>query len=207
MNWNDFAKEVHQVAVEHGWWEKRPSFAEITVMIHTELSEAVEEYRLGRPMLYYPCNAGGLCEYDKPGDVRMDCGSRVFDPKRPEIMCKAKSDKPCGVAVELADCILRILDMMAEAGVDIDAEMGFNPAYKDVIQTIALCHVQISEAYIHAPRTEDCPPPDGVYTRLLVCVETIMQWARINNVPMEAIIQIKNKYNKTRQFRHGGKKL
>ncbi len=207
MNWNEFAKEVHQCAVDHGWWEKRPSFAEVAVMLHSELSEAVAEYRAGRPMLYHPCNAGGACEDDRPAEERMDCGSRVRDPKHPEISCKAKSDKPCGVAVELADCILRILATLAEAGVDINAEMGFSPAYEGVIQTIALCHVRISEAYIHALRGEDHPPMEATYTHLIMCVEMILDWAKQNNVPMETILQIKHKYNKSRPYRHGGERL
>lgn len=50
MKFGEFAKEVHQNAVDHGWYEAERSVAEIFALIHSEWSEALEEYRAGRPM-------------------------------------------------------------------------------------------------------------------------------------------------------------
>ncbi len=203
MNWNEFAKEVHQLAVEKGWYDPKPSFAAIAVNFHCELSEAVEEYRKGMPMLYYPCNAGGLCEDDKAPAERMDCGSRVYNPETPEIPCKAKSKKPCGVAVELADCILRIMDTLAAERVNIDSILclGLNCPPNDLAAVIAKCHALVSKAYMVGG------VENGFLDPLLDCIELILDWAAQNGVDMESVLRAKHEYNKTRPCRHGGKKL
>lgn len=192
MNWNEFAADVHQVAVDHGWWEKAPSFVDVIVMCHTELSEAVEAYRKGCPMVY--CEAretNAACE--DPGCAGIDC-LKEFPGRKPE-----------GVAVEMADCILRILDWSAASGVDIDAVIGFTPSYYDVIRTIARCHYLISQAYVQTTVLVGSAPTAN--SRLLMCLESIMDWASTHDVDMEAILRAKHEYNKTRPYRHGGKAL
>ena len=117
MTINEFAAEVHKNAVDHGWWEGERTFPEIVVLIHSEVSEALEEYRDGKPLLYFPCNAGGVCCEE---DGSAHCGSRPYDPENPNARCSAQSKKPEGIAAELADVIIRVLDYCAYAGIDIE---------------------------------------------------------------------------------------
>lgn len=113
MNINELAKEVHENAVAHGWWEKPPTLPEALRLIHAELSEALEEYREGNPLIYgtcalaaEDCKFSGVCDrVGRPGE-----GEGIDGPCKPE-----------GIAVELADVILRTLDLMAALGVDVDA--------------------------------------------------------------------------------------
>ena len=113
MNINELAKEVHENAVAHGWWEKPPTLPEALCLIHAGLSEALEEYREGNPLIYgtcalaaEDCKFSGVCDrVGRPGE-----GEGIDGPCKPE-----------GIAVELADVILRTLDLMAALGVDVDA--------------------------------------------------------------------------------------
>ena len=40
MNLNEWAKVIHENAVNHGWWEEEKSFGEVIALCHAELSEA-----------------------------------------------------------------------------------------------------------------------------------------------------------------------
>lgn len=191
MKMNDFARDVHINAVEHGWWEDARSFGEIIALCHSELSEALEEFRANRPMLWYE--------------------TFVNSDGEPVVA----SDKPEGIAVELADCIIRILDwfgkeelapdaLIAEAGQYMMCDVPV-PVYASSIgDRIARWHLLLSLAYSCWSRAS------GTYAsalRMALCIREIMEWAGAYGVDMESILLRKHAYNRTRPYRHGGKAL
>lgn len=113
MNLNELAKEAHQISVEHGWWEKEPSFGDLVALMHSELSEALEEYRAGRPMVWHVC-----CFPDPETQRECEMNDRCKCNKE---TCKFRDRKPEGIAVELADCIIRILDWAGKEGMDMES--------------------------------------------------------------------------------------
>lgn len=106
---NDLACRINSNAREHGFWDTDRNMGEMLMLAVSELSEALEEHRLGKPAVYYP--------HHRPGCAVSD--HRVYGMPGDEPDCTC-TPKPEGVAVELADCIIRCLDTLHSLGVDID---------------------------------------------------------------------------------------
>lgn len=108
MSLNELAKSIHENAVKHGWWDEERSFPEIVALCHSELSEALEEYRNQRPMEYVD---------DFENNTRITV---------PDFFC---GNKPEGIAVEMIDYIIRILDWCGKENIDVDAMLARKHEY------------------------------------------------------------------------------
>ncbi|HBR08016.1 MAG TPA: hypothetical protein DD735_03840 [Clostridiales bacterium] len=100
MEIRKFQEEVHKNAKAHGWWEEERSFGDLIALCHSELSEALEEYRNG--------HAPTLTYYTQQPD-----GTKKME----------------GIPSELADVIIRVLDMAEHYGIDIEAALAEKHAY------------------------------------------------------------------------------
>lgn len=202
MELNKFATEVHQNAVEHGWWEEERTFGEIIALCHSELSEALEEFRAGRPMVWQHCTAA-----DGKPCISEGCG----DWEDGICELNALGEKPEGIAVEMADCIIRILDYMGKKKADVDRLVAEAETLDDMSDAnnvgdlIADLHLTLSIAYLRGKEGGN-----GCYFSLILmaaCIVEIRHWAEKNGVDMDEILRLKHEYNKGRPYRHGGKVL
>lgn len=79
-------EDIHQNAIKHGWYDEPIAFGELIALCHSELSEALEDFRNNR----------------KIKKIWLD-----------------EKGKPCGVPTELADLIIRVLDLCGHYDIDI----------------------------------------------------------------------------------------
>lgn len=98
-----YQKECYATAKEKGWHDadKNGSFVEKLCLLHAEISEAVEEYRKG------------------------------FDPDAIYFASSSENpiEKPEGVAIELADVFIRLMDTCEEYGIDLERAVEIKMEY------------------------------------------------------------------------------
>lgn len=173
QEWRNLCKDIHENAVNHGWWETERPRDETYAMIHSEVSEALDEYRNAKEMVY-------------------------FD-----------GDKPEGIAVELMDMVIRIIDYLQhdKAAVleyrSIDQILGRCPFACQIDFTmtrlVAYLHQNISMAFMNVGDKHN-------EQRLLInAISAAMNWCDANGADPISVIETKHAYNITRPYRHGGK--
>lgn len=123
MSLNELAKQINKTAREHGFWEADRNFGEMLALIHSEVSEALEEHRSGNPNVWYLHDKSCRLVEENPA-------INMFKSTWNEPTCSC-IPKPEGTAVELADALIRILDTMHSLDVDIDKVVSHKMQYND----------------------------------------------------------------------------
>lgn len=95
---NEMGRQFNELAREKGWYEpgKEKTFLEDMMLVVSEISEAVEDYRAGLPL------NETQYKFKTPAD-EVD-----------------GTPKPNGIPSELADAVIRILEVAYNHGIDMD---------------------------------------------------------------------------------------
>lgn len=193
MNLEKFAIDVHQNAMDHGFWEGKPDPAALVALIHAEWSEALEEFRAGRPMVWYACGHNS-----EPCETVKDC---FYDHDKK--LCKVADPKPEGVAIELIDGCLRMLDVLdwlQDAPIGLTAISG-KIKEKSLPELVTELHTVIGDAW----KVFDLGAPYIFAEHLREALTMVFEWLRGHGEDPEKLLMLKHKYNKTRPYKHGGK--
>lgn len=96
----DLVAEAHRNAKDKGFWEVQRAFGELLMLVVSEASEALEDYRHGLPydQMHYTTGTNG-------------------------------QPKPCGIPSELADIVIRVADICGGLGIDLEAAVEEKLAY------------------------------------------------------------------------------
>lgn len=182
LDWEQVAREAKEIADAHGWNDPPEDDATYAVNVLCELFEAWQLYRAGH-------------EVDEP--IRCEgAGCQMRE------VCKKRCEqyKPYGIAVELADAVLRVLSRTGELRGPMTmframaaADKRGTHTYMDGLEGPILYSADIINGW----------PEYGVEDTARI----IIMWCWEHGVPIEDAIRQKMEYNRTRLWRHGGKRV
>jgi NTP pyrophosphatase (non-canonical NTP hydrolase) len=111
---NELAQEIHKNARKKGFFEKEKNIGEMLALIHSEVSKALEAYRKDRYANLSDSQLNVLLGWVQDIDFSKDYSDKV---------------KGC-FEEEMADIVIRVFDMCAFKGIDIErhirAKMRYN---------------------------------------------------------------------------------
>ena len=208
MNLIHMAREIHRLAAQKGWWPEgeEKDIREIFALIHGEWSEALEAHRDGWPMVGRMCMEGDgphhICRYDA-----VDCLCAN------EQSCPVRGHKPEGIAVELIDGCIRLLDYVGSMkgmgdrtqwcfeNMPIEAEeMSMKRFGIDGKMPLPVLVCELHEHTVNALVFEGARA-DAIFAIIAI----VFGWIRAQGVSPWAVMEEKHEYNRGREWRHGGK--
>ncbi|MEK8133136.1 hypothetical protein WMW72_35260 [Paenibacillus filicis] len=112
MNINELVKAAHANAIDKGWYEEPRSFGDKIALIHSEVSEALEDHRNGNnpQTVWYEIK---------------DTDGQIIKSN----LLESEKWKPCGIPSELADIVIRVADMCGYYGIDLEKAISEKMAY------------------------------------------------------------------------------
>ena len=111
MNINDTSKAIHAINVEKGFWDNSRNKGELLMLVVSELAEALEADRKNRYSSSDPKNITALANDGEFNDAFSKHVKDTFED-------------------EIADAVIRLLDMSAGLGINleghIEAKLRYN---------------------------------------------------------------------------------
>ena len=120
---NKLSKQIHENAKSKGFYDNEKNLGEMLCLIHSEISEALEALRISK----YYSNCGVENEWIIKGMADKNYGATfnddLFFKEQFENMVKSSFED------ELADVVIRVLDLCAFKGVDIESHVKAKMRY------------------------------------------------------------------------------
>ena len=114
---NDAAKQIHEDAKRKGFWDSERETGTLLMLCVSELSEALEADRKGR---YADLKAYNECE--KADDI-FESDKEVYELSSFQSLIKDTFED------ELADTVIRILDLCGARGIDLEKHINLKLKY------------------------------------------------------------------------------
>ena len=190
MDLKTLQKEAHAIAKDHGWWDEERTFGDLIALVHSELSEALEAYRIYGLEKFYSVDDDFIVPDDYEG-----LGRKKLE----------------GVASELADVVIRVADMAEFLEKDLatpleelgtrDTSQNWSRVLKGFGDWIALCSLflydALREGWVNPDRDHWVPA-------LAASVRCVQDMAAHYGIDLDAAIEAKKEYNKSRPYLEDG---
>jgi len=183
MNLNKLRDKAHDNAVKRGFWEGDRSIAECLALIHSEVSDALE------------CDRNNK----HSGDLDAEYGMII------EFLCWElwfESYIKDTFEDELADVVIRCLDLCGNLGIDVDKNVGNQITYKTewgIPEHLFFISRKISNAWC----SDGIPIGANNQVKYNLCgaIYHIMLLSKDMNIDIEKHIELKMKYNEIRMVK------
>lgn len=180
LDWEQVAREAKEIADAHGWNDPPEDDATHAVNVLCELFEAWQLYRAGHEVDELITCEGAGCQ------MREVC-------KQP-----CEQYKPYGIAVELADAVLRVLSRTGHV----------NSVMEYIFVNRKVLVLPDTQGPLEALMFSCANTATGESVNAFGCIAAIIIiWCKEHNVPLEDAIRQKMAYNRKRPWRHGGKRV
>lgn len=177
---NKLAEELHAAAVDNGFWSVDDAEERHVAKMHSELSEAIQEDRCGRPLLYVD-------------DIEIE--ARITDP------AMFDGRKPEGVAAELADFVMMVLDWAKQRDETIASPDEVFSNNTDDIENASLPHfVNNMHEGIMLVHNDWVLRHDIQFAFIVHFVDL---WLKARGIDLWQVIRLKMEYNRSRPKLHG----
>ena len=196
MDLNYLKNKAYQIAKDHGWHDENHSCEHWTMLILTEVSEAVQADREGK-----------YADLEQFKANFKDMAS-AFDNDKAFVMSFEMWIKNT-LEDELADICIRTLDMAGVYGMNLSV---YNPwkdandeSKKPLIERFS--NSLVSEwGFLFSASLTDAVE-DGISPKdFSDMIKSVIMFAKSRRINIEWFIEQKMKYNESRPYRHGGKK-
>lgn len=189
-NLNKLSQEIHENAVNHGFWEDKPTIEHCLMLVVTEIAEMVEADRKG--------NSINIAQERRPdGRNTLHDNFRQVVENAGDFNTTFEALIKNTVEDEMADVAIRLLDLAGSLGMDFDkmAEMRYHRSFdrftfteNAFALTKGLCRETIS-----------------IFKRIHFGLFYVEQWAKSRDIMLQWHIRQKMRYNAARPNKHGKK--
>ena len=190
---NELRDKAYNCAVAHGWHKDKIFFTTELMLVITEVAEAVNADRKGK---HVP-------DSNKDAFLRNNALQSKY---MPEVFKRNfETFIKDSVEDELADVVIRVLDMAGNHNVNLDEGIHFYILSEDDIKA-AKCNDFATLCYGLCAMIGHYPGCNSCQMLLPLILQELDYIVQIYHVDIDFFVEQKMKYNELREYKHGGKK-